>query len=52
MPRDTVAGTGCMAALGADGHIFWACEAFSKLHGRDLMVLKVIYGQTLESQSS
>ncbi|KAL8151299.1 hypothetical protein V2J09_021107 [Rumex salicifolius] len=37
----------------ADSHIPWACEAFSRLHGHDLvqapsLVLEVIYGQTVE----
>ncbi|CAL5364104.1 unnamed protein product [Camellia sinensis] len=41
----------------ADGHIAWACEAFSKLHGQDLIqapallcVLEIIYDQTVESR--
>ncbi|KAJ4712667.1 polycomb group protein EMBRYONIC FLOWER 2-like [Melia azedarach] len=43
----------------ADGHVPWACEAFSKLHGRELgffsssiLVLEAIHDQTLESWTS
>ncbi|KAJ4837502.1 hypothetical protein Tsubulata_009942 [Turnera subulata] len=37
----------------ADGHIPWACEAFSRLHGHDLIqVLEIIHDQTMESWSA